>query len=127
MRLASFLTLCLCAGVANALSGWTKTKNVRCGTGKWYVDQAKDKSKNYQQNVEICAKKCNGNKAKCFAFDIHHDKGGSYKGGYCNLFTKDQCSKFSGNGAYDAYKRAAGGGKKPAPAPAKFIGGWHKT
>ena len=70
---------------------------MRCGTGKWYVDQAKDKSKSYQQNIAICAKKCDGNKAKCFAFDIHHDKGGSYKGGYCNLFTKDKCTTMSKN------------------------------
>ena len=77
--------------------GWTKTDNVRCGVGKWYVDQAKDKSKSYQDNVAICAKKCAADKGKCVAFDIHHEKSNQGKGGYCNLFTKEQCSKMSVN------------------------------
>ena len=77
--------------------GWIKKDNVRCGTGKWYKDSKKDASKTFQANVEICAKKCDEEKGKCFGFDLHHDKSGQGKGGYCNLYTKDQCAKFGAN------------------------------
>ena len=81
--------------IVSATLGWSKIANVRCGTGKWYKDQAKDKSKSYEANVAICAKMCEASKGKCYAFDISNKAYG--KGGYCNIFVKEQCTKMGPN------------------------------
>ena len=81
------------------LPGWVKTAGVRCGTGKWFKDKAKDTAKTYDVTVTDCAAWCTQTKsAGSVAFDIHNGASG-----YCNLFTQAECSNFGTNSAYDAY------------------------
>ena len=62
----------------------------RCGNGKWYRDAN-------GLNVDQCKNECVKDGSKCFAIDFGN--------GYCNLFTKDQCSKYNTDKKYTHYMK----------------------